>query len=184
MVTLSRVFFVVCLMAALTACNPAEPPEPPVDFTVNTDDGQLSLSQFRGEVVYVDFWATWCGPCRDSFPWMADMQNKYRDQGLKIIALSLDTDHDMARDFAEELSANFTIGFDDSGEVADLFKVKGMPTSVVIDRDGRIAEIHEGFKEEEQDRYEASIEKPLRKKRRNQRSFSDDVYTEYYYLRH
>ena len=168
MVTLRRVFFAALLVSVpaifLVACSPAEPPEPPVEFTVKSDDGPFTVSQHRGEVVYVDFWATWCGPCRDSFPWMAEMQSKYKDQGLKIIALSLDTDHDMARDFAEELNANFTIGFDDSGEIADLFKVKGMPTSVVIGRDGRIAEVHEGFKEEEQDKYEASLEKALNKK--------------------
>lgn len=154
----------VLLFTFAVGCKPAEPLEPPVDFTVNADtEGKYPVSRHLGEVVYVDFWATWCGPCRDSFPWMVEMQNKYADQGLKIIALSLDTDHDMARDFAEELNANFTIGFDDSGEVADFFEVKGMPTSVVIGRDGRIVKKHEGFTEDKHGEYEAAIVKALEK---------------------
>ena len=99
------------LMAGLlTACSESEPPEQPpvptlhrstvakepapewttpVEFTVATDDGQLPVSKFRGDVVYLDFWATWCGPCRDSFPWMKEMQTKYRDKGLTVVAVSL-----------------------------------------------------------------------------------------------
>ena len=154
----------VLLLAIVVGCKPAEPLERPVEFNVNADiEGQYPVSRHLGEVVYVDFWATWCGPCRDAFPWMVEMQNKYRDQGLKIIALSLDTNHDMAREFAEELNANFTIGFDDSGEVADYFKVKGMPTSVVIGRDGRVIKKHEGFTVDKHTEYEAAIVKALEK---------------------
>lgn len=152
----------VLLVTLGVGCKPAEPPEPPVEFIVNADvEGKYPVSKHLGEVVYVDFWATWCGPCRDSFPWMVEMQTRYQSEGLKIVALSLDTDHDMAREFAEELNANFTIGFDDSGEIADLFKVKGMPTSVLIGRDGRIVKKHEGFNEDKQDEYEAAIVKAL-----------------------
>lgn len=147
---------------ALVGCGFGESAEPPVDFTVHADGGQFPVSKHRGEVVYVDFWATWCGPCLESFPWMAEMQTKYKADGLKIIALSLDTDHVRARQFAEELSANFTIGFDDKGEVADLFKVKGMPTSVLLDRNGRLLTKHEGFNDSKKDEYEASIVKALK----------------------
>ena len=157
-----RVLISSLLAAAVVGCGPGEPEEPPVDFTVSTDGEEFPVSKHRGEVVYVDFWATWCGPCRDSFPWMAKMQAKYKSEGFKIIALSLDTDHDLAREFAEELSANFTIGFDDKGEIADLFKVKGMPTSVLIGRDGRVISKHEGFNEDSRDDYEASIAKALK----------------------
>ncbi len=150
------------LAATVVGCSPEEPKEPPVVFTVNADGEEFSVEDHRGDVVYVDFWATWCGPCRDSFPWMAQMQNKYADEGFKIIALSLDTDHDLAREFAEEMAANFTIGFDDKGKVADLFKVKGMPTSVLIGRDGRVISKHEGFTDDKKDGYESSIVKALK----------------------
>ena len=150
------------MLLALTACGPQEPKQPPLEFNISTGGESFPVSKHRGEVLYIDFWATWCGPCRDSFPWMAEMQTKYKTDGLKIIALSLDTDHDLAREFAEELAANFTIGFDDKGEIADLFKVKGMPTSVLIDREGRVISKHEGFNEGKKDEYEAAIVKALK----------------------
>lgn len=89
------------------------------------------------------------------------MQDKYRGDGLNVIAVSLDTDRELALQFAGELSANFIIGFDDTGSLANMFEVKGMPTSVVIDRDGRIAEVHQGWSESKMAAYEKSIEKVL-----------------------
>lgn len=134
---------------------------PPVEFSVQTDDGIVPISKFRGEVVYLDFWATWCGPCRDSFPWMKEMQTKYKDKGLKVVAVSLDTDHALARRFADELSSNFIIGYDDAGTIANLFEVKAMPTSVIINRDGVVAEVHQGFNLGQVDTYEKSLVKVL-----------------------
>lgn len=173
---------VLLVVAFLAGCSESEPPEQPpvptlqkstasaeplpestspVEFTVATDDGQMPVSKFRGDVVYLDFWATWCGPCRDSFPWMREMQTKYRDKGLTVLAVSLDTDRVLARQFADELESNFIIGYDDSGSIADMFKVKGMPTSVVINRDGTVSEIHQGFNLTKLEEYEASLEKVL-----------------------
>lgn len=160
--TSRRTFLTGLLAASVVGCGPGEPQDPPLDFNVNADGEDFLVSKHRGEVVYIDFWATWCGPCRDSFPWMAEMQTKYQADGLKIIALSLDTDHDLAREFAEELKANFTIGFDDKGEIADLFKVKGMPTSVLLSREGRLISKHEGFNEGNKEEYEESIVKALK----------------------
>lgn len=154
----------IALVIVIAGCDQPAPPvpaTPPVDFNVLTDDGQMPISKFRGEVVYLDFWATWCGPCRDSFPWMKDMQTKYKDKGLKVVAISLDTDHALARQFADELESNFIIGYDDSGDIADIFKVKGMPTSVIIDRDGLVAEIHEGFRLDNLEAYEQSLVKVI-----------------------
>ncbi len=161
---LRKVVLILALGLTMTACNnsASEQDSAVLDFIIPTDEGQVLLSKYRGEVVYLDFWATWCGPCRDSFPWMNQMQDKYGSQGLNVVAVSLDTDHALARRFADELSANFTIGYDDTGSIADLFKVKGMPTSVVIGRDGRVAEIHQGFNDSKMVPYEGSIKKALK----------------------
>ena len=78
-----------------------------------------------------------------------------------MLAVSLDTDRVLARQFADELESNFIIGYDDSGSIADMFKVKGMPTSVVINRDGTVSEIHQGFNLTKLEEYEASLEKVL-----------------------
>jgi len=136
--------------------NPA-----PVSFSAETDDGIFNSVQHKGDVIYLDFWASWCGPCRESFPWMNEMLSKYEDKGLRIIGLSLDQDKNLARRFADEFNAEFTIGFDVNGAVADQFQVKGLPSSVIIDREGNLFESHTGFNEIQAKEFEASLVKAL-----------------------
>lgn len=156
---LKTIKLITLTMLFVVACDNKSTPA--LDFMIPTEDGQIPISKYRGEVVYLDFWATWCGPCRESFPWMREMQTKYKEKGLNVVAVSLDTDHALAHQFADELSANFTIAFDDTGSIADLFKVKGMPTSVLIGRDGKVVEVHQGFNEGQIASYEESIVKAL-----------------------
>ncbi len=136
--------------------------ETPVEFEVPLAEGTFVSKQHLGEVIYLDFWATWCGPCLESFPWMSELQDKYAEDGLKVVAVSLDTDHALALQFADENGSNLTIGFDDAGELANSFDVVGMPTSVVIGRDGTIEKVHQGFTVAKQDEYESSIVKALK----------------------
>jgi len=152
-----RICSVVLAALMVVACNKVDP----VEFEVATKEGVFFSKQHREEVIYLDFWATWCGPCRDSFPWMKDMQEKYADRGLKVVAVSLDTDHDLALRFANELESNFLIGFDDDGTLADSFQVLGMPTSVIVGRGGKVVEVHQGFNLSDMDDYENSIRKAL-----------------------
>lgn len=145
--------------AVLMACSEPEP-EPerePALFNVPTDDGMFVSATHRGKVIYLDFWASWCGPCRESFPWMNEMRDKYANQGLEIIAVTLDQDKDLARRFAEEFKAEFTIGFDVEGTVADQFGVRGLPSSVIIDRDGNLVENHTGFNPTQAVEFEKSL---------------------------
>ena len=147
-----------CFTAALAGCS--EKPEP-VSFSAQTDDGVFNSTQHKGDVIYLDFWASWCGPCRESFPWMNEMLAKYDDKGLQIIGVSLDHDKNLARRFAEEFKAEFTIGFDVDGSIADQFQVKGLPSSVIIDREGRLFESHTGFNEVQAKEFEAALVKAL-----------------------
>ena len=126
-------------------------------ITVRTDTGELSLEQMKGQVLYVDFWASWCGPCRKSFPWMNTMQQRYGDKGLKIIAINVDSDPALAKRFLQEHKSNFTIAYDENGKAASVFNVKGMPNSYLIDRDGNIQSTHIGFLEKDTNRMEAAI---------------------------
>ena len=119
--------------------------------------GQLQLSQYRGKVVVVDFWASWCVPCRRSFPWMNDMQAKYGDQGLLIIAVNVDRDRAAADEFLAEVPAEFRIHYDNEGVIAEDFGVEAMPSSYVIGRDGNRIARHLGFKVRKQDEYEAIL---------------------------
>lgn len=126
-------------------------------FTVETDQGPLDSAQLRGEVIYLDFWATWCPPCLQSFPWMSEMQRKYAEQKLRVVAVSIDIEHELIGEFTERLETDFTIGYDPKGVLANQFGVRAMPTAFVIDRKGRIAATHAGFNEARKPEFEEKL---------------------------
>ncbi len=105
----------------------------------------MSLERYRGHVVYLDFWASWCGPCRASFPWMAKLAAAHASDSLVVIAVNLDKDRALADAFLAQHPAPFTIAFDASGKTAEAFQVSAMPTSFLIGRDGTILMRHAGF---------------------------------------
>ena len=117
----------------------------------------LNLSDYRGKVLVLDFWASWCVPCRRSFPWMNEMQQKYSGDGLVIIAVNLDKHASDAMSFLEVYPANFTIFYDNERQLAHEYKVQAMPSSFLIDRNGVVIESHLGFKVAKTDAYEAAI---------------------------
>lgn len=104
-----------------------------------------SLAEFKGQVVYVDFWASWCVPCRKSFPWMNEMQRKYQAQGLAVVAINLDTDPALAQAFLADVPADFSVRFNPEGDVARSFDLLGMPSSFIFDRQGQLVQRHVGF---------------------------------------
>lgn len=117
----------------------------------------LQLNEYAGKVIVLDFWASWCVPCRRSFPWMNEMQQKYADQGLVVIGVNLDNDSDDAATFLQEYPVKFRIVYDTDKELAREFDVQAMPTSYLIGRDGEIVDMHLGFKVKQQNEYEAAI---------------------------
>ena len=117
----------------------------------------VNLSALKGKVVYLDFWASWCGPCRQSFPFMNDLQARYRAQGLEVIGVNLDGKRDDADTFLAQVPAQFTLAFDAKGDSARRFEVKGMPSSFLIGRDGRLVAVHRGFKDEDRKDIDARI---------------------------
>jgi len=131
------------------------------NFNLDTRKGKVSLESLKGKVVYVDFWASWCTPCRKAFPWLNKMQEKYADQGLVIVGINLDGERDPANHFLEKVPASFTIAFDPDGKSADDFKVQVMPSSYLINREGKIVFDHKGFKVKQQNDLEAEIKKVL-----------------------
>jgi thiol-disulfide isomerase/thioredoxin len=126
----------------------------------NTDfkiDDNTDLSDLKGQVVYVDFWASWCKPCKASFPWMNEMQAKYKDQGLRVVAINLDEDKSDALVFLKRVPAEFTMVFDPTGAIANQYQLVGMPSSYIIDRSGNLRFAHQGFFVAKQNFYEDEI---------------------------
>jgi cytochrome c biogenesis protein CcmG/thiol:disulfide interchange protein DsbE len=124
----------------------------------------LDLAALRGHVVYLDFWASWCGPCRQSFPWMQTLKNTYEDQGLTIVAVNLDADRVDAEKFLKQFKPSFDVRFDPEGKLAELYKVKTMPSSVLIDRHGVTRFTHMGFRPVDGAEYETQVRELLAEK--------------------
>ena len=122
---------------------------------------RFNLDGYSGKVVLIDFWASWCGPCRQSFPWMNDMHAKYHDDGLVVVAVNVDNDLAAANQFLADYPARFDIHFDEDKSLAREYEVAAMPSSFLIGRGGRVVEQHLGFKVSEQDEYEAAIQAAL-----------------------
>jgi len=124
----------------------------------------FDLTQYKGKVVILDFWASWCVPCRRSFPWLNEMQAKYASDGLVVIGVNLDNDAAEAQLFLDEFPPEFKIVYDTDKTLAHEYDVIAMPSSYVIARDGTIQERHLGYKVSLQDDYEAVIVEALREK--------------------
>jgi thiol-disulfide isomerase/thioredoxin len=119
------------------------------------------LGEIKGKVVWVDFWASWCAPCRRSFPWLNQMQTKYAAQGLEVVGINLDTDRSVADKFLKEVPARFTLKFDPAGKVATKFAIQAMPSSFLLDASGKVLASHAGFKLADEAQFEAQIKTAL-----------------------
>ena len=120
----------------------------------------VALAQSRA--TYVDFWASWCGPCRQSFPWMNEMHGKYGGSGLHIVAVNLDARRSEAEEFLARTPAQFAIAYDRERALAQAANVKAMPTSMLLDARGRVLLVHQGFAGKDREKLEAAIEQALR----------------------
>ena len=125
---------------------------------------ELDLPAYHGKVVYVDFWASWCAPCRQSFPWLDELVREYGSQNFVVIGVNVDKDRSRAEQFLNETPAEFPIVYDPKGELATAYKVAGMPGGVLIDRAGRVRFQHAGFSEKQKGLYEEQVQTLLAEK--------------------
>ena len=129
------------------------------------EPAQLNLDQYKGRVVYLDFWASWCGPCKLSFPYMQKMVAQYPPNDFVVVAVNLDRSRDKADAFLRQVGNKLPIVYDPAGAIATKFAVKEMPSSVLIGRDGRVRHVHKGFFLNQAPVYEAHIAELLNEKR-------------------
>ncbi len=129
------------------------------DFTLPSNSGKpVSLSGFKGDVVMINFWASWCGPCRQEMPLIEGLHKKYGKLGFTVLAVNVDADPKDAQKMLAEIPVSFPIGFDSKNKVSELYKVDSMPSTVMVDRKGNMRFLHRGYKPG----YEADYEKQIR----------------------
>lgn len=115
------------------------------DHAVNNTELMPALEANKGKVIYIDFWASWCAPCRQSFPWMNKIQTQFDNNEFTVISINVDQEKSLATAFLKETPANFPVIYDPQGLAAKAFKLKGMPSSYLIDQEGRVVKSHIGF---------------------------------------
>ena len=135
-------------------------PAPDFELPSSQQEG-IKLSGYKGKVVYLDFWASWCVPCRETFPFMNQLREKYGSDGLEIVAVNIDTKRLDADKFLAQFPAAFTILFDPKRGVAKNYALKGLPTTFLIDREGNLLSTHLGFQKDRAGELEAHIAKAL-----------------------
>jgi len=153
--------FLVCLL--LTFGSYAHAQKAPA-FVLPGDNKNINLEKLKGKVVYLDFWASWCDPCRKSFPWMNEMHTRFDSNKFTIVAVNLDASKADATKFLKIVPAKFDIAYDPNGKVAEKYQLKAMPTSYLIDKHGNIALVHKGYREGEAAKIEEKIHKLINSK--------------------
>ena len=162
---LNKAGIIILLMAALnvSALYAEEMNKPAPDFTLKSNSGKnLKLSESRGEVILLNFWASWCGPCRQEMPLLEGLHNKYKDFGFKVMGVNVEEDSKEAIKILKEIKVNFPVVFDTSNKVSELYKVSAMPSTVLIDRDGNMRYLHKGYKPGDEATYKKWVKKLIK----------------------
>jgi len=154
-------FFKCCALAALVATTSAiaaagDGPAPA--FTLSTLGGRTdALSQYKGQVVMLNFWATWCGPCQQEMPLLDQIYKTYKPAGFTLLGISVDTDEPAVKALLARRPVSFTVLLDPKNEVSREYRVNEMPSTVIIDRKGEIRYVHRGYKPGDENEYQDRI---------------------------
>lgn len=137
--------------------------KPAADFTLKSLSGKnLKLSEYAGDVVMINFWASWCGPCRKEMPLMNDLYKKYQALGFVILGVNVEQELKLAKSFLADTPVDFPILFDSSNKVSKAYDVIAMPTTIMVDRNGNVRYIHKGYKAGDEKKYKKMVKKLIR----------------------
>jgi peroxiredoxin len=154
-------YFALLFVSIKVFSGEAKGPAP--DFTLpSKESGNIRLQEQLGNVVLVNFWASWCGPCREELPHLEQLQQKYADLGFTILAVSVDTERAKADNLLKDIPVTFPVLYDTDAQVSELYDVQAMPTTVLIDRDGNQRLLHKGYKSGDEVKYQQAIKALLR----------------------
>ena len=133
------------------------------NFTLKSSNGKnLKLSEYRGQVVMLNFWASWCAPCRQEMPLLEDLYKKYNKLGFTLLGVNVEEDSNKALTLLRSIKVSFPILLDNKNMVSKLYKVSAMPTTVIIDRDGNLRYLHQGYKPGYERDYEKQVRQLIR----------------------
>ena len=152
--------------AALAISLPAlagPPAGPAPAFTLAAKSGgEVSLAQYKGQVVMINFWASWCGPCRQEMPLLESIYKKYNKMGFTMLGVNVEPDSNAANEWLKATPVSFPILYDRDSKVSKLYDVAGMPSTVIIDRSGKLRVLHRGYKPGDENEYQDSIRTLIR----------------------
>lgn len=153
------------LLVSLQACaaESEQKPAPAPDFKLQTTDGKtVQLKDLQGQVVMINFWATWCGPCRKEMPALSQIYDDYKNAGFTLLGVNLDQEASEALAYLQKAPVSFPVLLDSKGQVADLYGNTAMPSSYFIDKQGRLAEVHQGYRPGDEEQYRTIIKQLLK----------------------
>jgi peroxiredoxin len=157
---------IAVIVATLTLSLPAlagSAGGPAPAFTLASRAGQdVSLAQYKGQVVMINFWASWCGPCRQEMPLLESIYRKYGKMGFTMIGVNVEPDSNAANEWLKATPVSFPILYDRDSKVSKLYDVAGMPSTVIIDRSGKLRVLHRGYKPGDENEYLDSIRSLIR----------------------
>ena len=153
----------LAIFAASSLASSGMEGQPAPDFALKSSTGEnLRLSEYRGDVVMINFWATWCGPCRQEMPLLDQLYARYQRVGFNLLGVNIDDDSRRAMQMIDELGVSFPILFDARKEVSELYAVEAMPVTVLVDREGTVRYVHHGYKPGYENAYLDQIRSLLR----------------------
>lgn len=133
------------------------------DFVLKSATGEnLRLSEYRGDVVMINFWATWCGPCRQEMPLLDELYGRYQRVGFNLLGVNIDDDSRRAMAMVNELGISFPVLFDEDKKVSKLYEVEAMPLTILLDREGTVRHVHHGYQPGYEQKYLNEIRSLLR----------------------
>jgi peroxiredoxin len=151
----------LCIVLLLTTTSIAEiggPSKRAPDFTLKrSTGGNVKLSELRGRVVLVNFWATWCTPCKEELPYFNRLYGRYRNLGLEILGVNIDKVSSQGSQMSAALGLAFPVLLDPGGTTSDVYQIRSMPTTYVVAKDGTVRHVHWGFGPDDPERYEAEL---------------------------
>jgi peroxiredoxin len=154
---------IAAIVAVLGIALPALAGTPAPAFTLASRSGQdVSLAQYKGNVVMINFWASWCGPCRQEMPLLEGIYKKYNKMGFTMLGVNVEPDSNAANDWLKATPVSFPILYDRDSKVSKLYDVAGMPSTVIIDRNGKLRVLHRGYKPGDENEYLDSIRTLIR----------------------